>query len=176
MMKVSAIMRKVPGMPIGDFWALLNWACKTNIKEQYQFKLNEAQLKTLSRGLSMHYQDQMPISIIVGSCEFYGREYWIRDCLMPRYTTERLLESVFNFYRVKGDYPPRILDLGCGSGVIGITCGLEWPKAHIVSMDIDHKALATAQGNQKRHRVKNMVLRHGSWYDDITGFYDLVIC
>lgn len=71
----------------------------------------------------------------------------------------------------------RVLDLGCGSGVLAIAAARALPRAHIVASDIDPLATAVARGNVARNRVRarvrlvtakgaaNSTLRAGAPYD-----------
>lgn len=79
------------------------------------------------------------------------------------------------------DAPARVLDIGCGSGLLGGFCALRWPGAQVLAADIspqavaDTQALIGAQGLQGRMRVVRAdMLAHA----DITaaGPYDLIIC
>jgi ribosomal protein L11 methyltransferase len=49
--------------------------------------------------------------------------------------------------------PRRVLDLGCGSGVLAIAAARVWPKAHIAASDIDPTSVAVARENALRNGV-----------------------
>jgi len=44
----------------------------------------------------------------------------------------------------------RVLDLACGSGIIGLTCKLRQPELYVEMVDIDGMALASAEMNTKK--------------------------
>ncbi|MEK7137083.1 MAG: HemK/PrmC family methyltransferase, partial [Patescibacteria group bacterium] len=52
---------------------------------------------------------------------------------------------------------PLIIDIGTGSGCIGITLALELPEANILCTDVSDDALAVARENAKRHGVAEHV-------------------
>lgn len=77
--------------------------------------------------------------------------------------------------------PAHVLDIGCGSGLLGGFCALRWPQAKVLASDISPKAVAdtqaliTAQGLAGRMRVLRAdMLAHA---DIAAGApYDLIIC
>ena len=98
--------------------------------------------------------------------DFYGREFVINsDVLIPRPETEQMVDIVLNL--VGKPYLPgvkpaeaklpedlTILDVGTGSGCIGITLKLRLPEAEVVASDISEKALAVAKENAKKLGAK----------------------
>jgi release factor glutamine methyltransferase len=87
-----------------------------------------------------------PTQYITGHQEFYGREFRVTpDVLIPRPETEHLIEAAIA--RIgPGDM---VLDVGAGSGVIGITLSLE-TSARVYAADISIPALLVASENSKR--------------------------
>lgn len=100
-----------------------------------------------------------PIAYIVGSREFYSRDFVVTpDVLIPRPETEELVERALHIManRCHQQLLTRVLDVGCGSGVIGITLTLENPLLEVTSLDISEAALAVAQENAHRLNAANM--------------------
>lgn len=102
-----------------------------------------------------------PVAYIIGTKEFYGREFSVTpDVLIPRPETEELVGLALvelegrkmkeggEANQVAESY--RVLDVGCGSGCIGITLKLEQPELDVTLCDISEKALKTARENTKR--------------------------
>lgn len=52
--------------------------------------------------------------------------------------------------------PRRVLDLGCGSGILAIAAAKVWP-ARVLTADIDPRAVATARENAARNRVGDRI-------------------
>jgi release factor glutamine methyltransferase len=90
-----------------------------------------------------------PLQYILGEAEFFGRSFLITpDVLIPRPETELLvLEAMQNLKSVKN---PSIIDIGAGSGCIGVTLAIELPQARVVATDVSSSALAVAEQNASR--------------------------
>lgn len=94
--------------------------------------------------------DHEPPQYVVGKAPFYGRMFIVsRDVLIPESETEELVEWVLD--AMPKDKPLRVLDLGTGSGVIGITLKLERPLWQVTLSDISAGALRVATANQRLH-------------------------
>ncbi len=90
-----------------------------------------------------------PLQHLLGTVEFAGREFLCdARALIPRPETEELVEKILAEYRKEGAKPPAdILDMGTGSGVIGLSLGLAFPESRVVLADVSPDALALAQEN-----------------------------
>lgn len=87
-----------------------------------------------------------PIDHILGWREFYGRRFQIsKEVLSPRADTETLIRGALK--RLKQMSSPQLLDLGTGSGAIGLTLLAEKPKARLIATDLSQAALSVAQAN-----------------------------
>jgi len=103
-----------------------------------------------------------PLQYLVGSTEFYGREFVVDErVLIPRPETELLVEE-----SLRVTLPPdgTIVDVGTGSGCVAITLKLERPGLAVVAIDRSFDALLVARENCRRlgarvHLVAGDVLR-----------------
>ncbi len=87
----------------------------------------------------------VPVQYIVGRQEFYGRYFSVNpDVLIPRPETEFIIDSVLSLGPPPGT---SIMDVGTGSGCIGITLALELPHCPVTLTDISFSALLTAKAN-----------------------------
>ncbi|HMR72804.1 MAG TPA: peptide chain release factor N(5)-glutamine methyltransferase [Candidatus Saccharibacteria bacterium] len=90
-----------------------------------------------------------PVAYITGRKEFYGREFIVTpDVLIPRPETEELVELILRS-QVSG-LRSSVLDVGCGSGCIGITLKLEQPEMNVTLSDISPEALGVAKRNAEK--------------------------
>ncbi len=62
---------------------------------------------------------------------------------------------------LRGREAPRVLDLCCGSGCIGLAIAHQLPDAHVTLADISRPALAVAKRNIKRLKLMNRVTAVG---------------
>ena len=115
-----------------------------------------------------------PVAYIVGHKEFYGRPFIVTpDVLIPRPETEHLVEAVLKWLQDNGVSQPRILDVGTGSGVVGITLALELPAAHVVATDISSQALDIAKRNAAGLGARVEFLQ-GDLFEPVSGTFDVV--
>jgi release factor glutamine methyltransferase len=69
---------------------------------------------------------------------------------------------------------PRLLDVGCGSGCIGITLKLEMPSSDITLCDISPAALKIAQENAENLEADVMLTR-SDLLESVRGRYDIIV-
>jgi len=113
----------------------------------------------------------MPLSYILGYREFYSRLFKVNAAtLVPRHETELLVDEILKL----ASNSSRILDLGTGSGCIGITCKLENPSLEVVATDYYLNTLAVAKQNAKILGAK-VEFRLSNWYVNIMGKFDLIV-
>ncbi|WP_155286007.1 peptide chain release factor N(5)-glutamine methyltransferase [Lacticaseibacillus zhaodongensis] len=85
-----------------------------------------------------------PAQYIVGTAPFWGRDFAVDErVLIPRFDTELLVEWVLN----EQTAAQTGLDLGTGSGAIGITLKLEQPQLKMTLSDLSAGALVVSRQN-----------------------------
>ncbi len=116
-----------------------------------------------------------PIAYLTGEREFWSRNFSVSpDVLIPRPDTELLIE--LSLALIPSDKPCKIIDLGTGSGIIGITLAAERAQAQVLATDLSVTALAVAKRNAKHHRIDNINFLQSSWFTAVTeNDFDLVI-
>lgn len=98
-------------------------------------------------------RDHTPIAYIIGHKEFYGRTFYVTpSTLIPRPESEMLI-TVARSLTLPPD--PTIIDVGTGSGALGLTLALELPTAKVILTDISEHALSVARRNAKQLAVMN---------------------
>ena len=120
---------------------------KTWLYLHYEDPLSEEQLAPL-RELLRERGKGVPLQHLLGSTEFYRREFRTdARALIPRPETEELVEMALSMAPRKEGL--QVLDMGCGSGIIGITLALELAKFHpqVVMADISEAALSLTLEN-----------------------------
>src|SRR5262245_51040608 len=110
--------------------------------------LGEDQLAPL-RELLKRRGKREPLQHLLGSVEFMGHEFKCdARALIPRPETEELVEKILTEWKTGGDAPPaEILDMGTGSGIIGLSLALAFPDTKAVLADVSPEALGLAREN-----------------------------
>lgn len=117
----------------------------------------------------------MPLPYILGEWSFYGRSFKVNpNVLIPRADTEIMIENVLHKINTSDCFD--ILDLGCGTGIIGITLALERPHANVTLMDQSEDALKNAKDNKALHQVFNVSIQKSDWFSACNEVqFDLII-
>ncbi len=88
-----------------------------------------------------------PVAYIVGHKGFFKHSFKVTPAvLIPRPETESLVEEATAWAR-KNCSSPRVVDLGTGSGCVGLSVLAELPQAKLLAVDLSDAALAVAQSN-----------------------------
>ena len=98
-----------------------------------------------------------PLQYILGYAYFVNSNYKVSpDVLIPRQETEQLAVSTMSkVVKLFGKDPKiTIVDIGTGSGVLGIYLKEYFSKSLVICTDISSKALEIAKTNAKEHNVE----------------------
>jgi len=137
--------------------------------------MTEAEIAGYSRWVERRCQGE-PVAYIVGEKEFWSLRFEVnREVLIPRPETECLIEEVLERTAPKTD-ELRIIDIGTGSGAIGVVLAREIPDARVVATDISNGALEVARRNAMRHGVADrMEFLQGDLCAAATGVFDIIV-
>ena len=96
--------------------------------------------------------DRVPIAYIIGHKEFYGHRFKVTTAtLIPRPESETLLELLAEALpsneRLIPEHPLRLIDVGTGSGALGISAKLAHPELDVTLSDVSRHALTVAEDN-----------------------------
>lgn len=118
--------------------------------------LFEEELSTLRELVRRRAQGE-PVAYILGYRDFFGHRFEVNSAtLIPRPETEHLIEEVQKWQPEKTT-PLHIVDLGTGTGCVGLTLLMEYPEARLVSVDVSEKALEVAKRNAESLSVADRV-------------------
>jgi len=99
-------------------------------------------------GLIKRRQAQEPIAYITGHKDFFGRSFVVDpNVLIPRHDTEVLIEQALEELASVDPQMVTILDIGTGSGAIGLTLAAELEGSHATLVDKSTEALSVAKTN-----------------------------
>lgn len=107
----------------------------------------------------------MPLQYITGEQEFMGFTFQVNpSVLIPRQDTEILAEEAVSIINEKKAKNCSVLDLGCGSGAVGISIAKMCEGAKVAASDISEEAVKTARQNARTLNVeKKMSFSVGDW-------------
>lgn len=117
--------------------------------EETVVKRTEAALKRLLAG--------EPLAYVLGEWEFYGLPLHVTpDVLIPRDDTVAVAELAIR-QALFLEQDPRILDLCCGSGCIGIAVASRVKDAKVTLADLSREALTVAKDNVSLNKLTGRV-------------------
>ena len=116
-----------------------------------------------------------PIQYVLGNVNFYGNRFKVNEnVLIPRFETEELVEHTLHYLDTYFPGAVRVLDLGCGSGVIGITLKKKRPQLDVTMLDISPSALEVAKENAKELNA-NVTFMESDMFQKVEGTFDVII-
>lgn len=152
----------------------LPFACSDELLDA---PLAAAQVDTVEALVSSRIRTRRPAAYLTGKMWFAGHEFEVNDdVLVPRSPIAELILGRFQPW-VDTAGTGRILDIGTGSGCIGIAAALAFPEALVDATDISREALDVAARNIARHRVGARMHLHLAdlFPPEETGAYDLIL-
>lgn len=122
-------------------------------REQYA---TEAECDAMARGLDRLLAGE-PLAYVLGEWDFYGLKLFVNEnVLIPRDDTCAVTALAIE----RGIFlpsSPRVLDLCCGSGCIGLAIASRIKDARVTLADISKDALAVAKKNIGYHKMTGRV-------------------
>ncbi|MFB2587286.1 peptide chain release factor N(5)-glutamine methyltransferase [Acinetobacter sp. c1-l78] len=133
--------------------------------------LTDTQQQQYLQGLARLKQGE-PLAYILGSQPFWTLDLTVNQhTLIPRPDSEIVVESILSL-PVAMD--AQILDMGTGTGAIGLALASERPTWQVTLTDIHLETIKTAEYNAKKHDLNNVRFALGVWYQALqnTDFKD----
>ena len=122
-------------------------------------------------------RQQEPVAYILNKKEFWNENYYVdKRVLIPRPETEILIEMLLKKVKDKSKVF-QILDLGCGSGCLLISCLKEFNKSLGLGIDISSLALEVAKKNIQSHKINSRakLLKLDLFKLDIKKKFDFIL-
>ncbi len=126
-----------------------------------------------------HYFSETPISLSrpeIYHDELRGIEFkmWTDHGVFSRGHTDKGSREMILAMDVAG--AEKVLDLGCGYGVIGILAAKLNPTAHIILTDPNERAITLARRNLESNGVHNCEIRQGENLTPVAGeLFDVIL-
>lgn len=120
-------------------------------------------------------EDGTPLQYALGKVNFYGNEFIVNEnVLIPRFETETLVENTIEYIKKYFNSPVDIIDLGCGSGAIGLTLEKKVSTNSVDLIDISEKALEVANKNCGKLNSKANIFK-SDMFSNVEKKYDVII-
>lgn len=112
-----------------------------------------------------------PVAYIVGYKEFYGRKFYVdQNVLIPRPESETIVEYVAKH----APNEATCIDIGTGSGALGLSIKLERQDIDVTVSDVSEKALKVAKKNSKDLEAKTKFVL-SDLLNDVQGKFDVIV-
>ncbi len=187
-MKLAQIINKT-----GEQEAVIQTLCHLmNVDRTTLFLSNDIDDNIVKDALKIidKYKKGIPLAYLLGFAYFYNRKFFVNEnVLVPRFDTEILVECaerkiIADMMRPR-DEKYKILDLCCGSGIVGISVAhlCDWLSKRdkiddgfrITLSDKSIDALMVAKKNINIHNI-DADLVHSDLIDEIDEKFNLILC
>lgn len=121
-------------------------------------------------------KENKPIQYVIGNVNFYGLKFIVnKNVLIPRFETEELVEQVVEYTKDLNKDKIKILDLGCGSGAIGLTLKSILKDSEVTLTDISKEALEIAKLNANNLNL-DVTFIESDWFSNVKlEKYDIIV-
>lgn len=124
-------------------------------KESYEIladmnmSVSNDKVEKFERYVKMYVENNIPVQHIMGYETFFGHKFIVNDdVLIPRFETEELVANVLATYdEVFDGAKVKVVDVGTGSGAIGVTLAVEEPNMEVTVTELSEAALEVAKQN-----------------------------
>lgn len=121
-------------------------------------------------------KENKPIQYVIGNVNFYGLMFIVnKNVLIPRFETEEIVEQVVEYAKSLNKDKIKILDLGCGSGAIGLTLKSILKDSEVTLVDISKEALEVARLNANNLNL-DVTFIESDWFSNVKlEKYDIIV-
>ena len=145
---------------------------------KYRDEIENEKIEKIRYFIQKIGREKFPVQYLLNEQEFYGRKFYVdKGVLIPRQDTEVLVEKMIGIlknnilknknFEKNSKIHPKILDIGVGSGIIGITAALEIEDSYVLGVDISEKALETAEKNKQLLKVSNIKFLKSNLFENV---------
>ena len=119
--------------------------------------LTDRQIENIENAVSRRLSGE-PLQYILGEWEFYSHRIFVGSgVLIPRPETELLVDAVLEYISESSNKTPNIIDIGAGTGCIGIAVAKRVPGAQIAALENSKAAVKYLKKNLAYHGLKGKV-------------------
>lgn len=167
-MNIGEILPRISGLLPGDTPSLdahlvlgkIIGKPRTWIAAHPEVSLLDSQVGSIDEVI-LRLQTGVPLPYVLGHWEFFGLDFELTpDVLIPRPETEMVVENAIQWLRLRQATSQallRVVDVGTGSGCIGISLLHHIQDLRVLATDYSLPALKVAQRNAQFHQVSNRI-------------------
>lgn len=137
---------------------------------KYRNEIEDENIEKIRYFIKKIGQEKFPVQYLLNEQEFFGRKFYVdKGVLIPRQDTEILVEKAIDILKNEKNSKnqKKILDIGAGSGIIGISVALEIKDSYVLGVDISEKALETSEKNKEILNVKNIKFLKSNLFENV---------
>lgn len=152
---------------------LLNWSRADFLINDRQ-ELSHLQEEVLQKSLT-ELRTSKPVQYITRTAHFYGHKFAVnKHTLIPRQETEELVHMIIEHHKKEAFL--NIIDIGTGTGCIGLSIKEAMPSCRMTLLDVSPEALELAQSNaiHLKSPVKTL-LEDVLALDKLPETYDVIV-
>jgi release factor glutamine methyltransferase len=161
---VKLLLMELSNQDPHEFFLNLKNEVEEDFKQDFEEKLHQ------------YLHDDIPVQHLIGHAYFYGHQFFVsKDVLIPRSETEQLVEEVLYLYDTFFEHKKvDVLDLGTGSGCIGVALALEEENMNVLVSDISFEALEVTKKNINLLKA-NAAYVQSDLFKNIKGKFDIIV-
>ncbi len=146
----------------------------TWLKTWPEFELSVEQESNFLSMLQRRFNGE-PIAYIIGEKSFWTLDLCTnQSTLIPRADTELLVETALEFLAKLTT--ASILDLGTGTGAVGLAIASERKQDQVYACDFNQEAVKLAQKNALKNNISNITIFESNWFSQVAqNQFDLIV-
>lgn len=122
-------------------------------------RLSFSETQNLLSLVQKRVKDKIPVAYLLHKAYFANLEFYVDErVLIPRSSIAELILQKFSPWKKETEIT-KVLDIGTGSGCIGLAIAQYLPHAQVTLTDISDEALKIAQINRQKHNLTNVSLQ-----------------
>ena len=131
------------------------------------------EIRNKLKELTQRREKGEPLAYLVNNIEFWNLSLYVdQNVLVPRPETEILVQKVLEIFDKK---KIRVLDLGTGSGAIGLSLAKERANWEVVCSDLSYEALKVTSKNMTRNSL-DVSLVNSNWSSAFKNeYFDVIV-
>lgn len=115
-------------------------------------------------------QQGYPLAYVLNEQSFYKHNFYVdNNVLIPRSETEFLVAKIVEDQKFQNKKPLRILDIGAGSGCIGISMLMAFPESFVFFVEDSPGAVSVTLRNLRNHKIQETRYAICSTLEEVEG-------